>query len=123
MPDWGAILGDMTAAQLVLWVVAILLVGGAIVKGWPLIRDSVKIADALLKLPDLAKRVEDIHHETHKNNGTSIKDAVERVEESLEGIHGRLDQLTTVDKEQRELFDRHLEWANDAVRELKKENK
>jgi len=37
--------------------------------------------------------IESIHHETHTNNGSSIKDGVGRLEEGVEGLHGRLDEV------------------------------
>lgn len=37
--------------------------------------------------------IESIHHETHTNNGSSIKDGVGRLEQGVEGIHGRLDEV------------------------------
>jgi len=45
------------------------------------------------RLEKLTARTDEIHHETHKNDGSSIKDATIRMEQSLEGIHGRLDTI------------------------------
>lgn len=135
MPDWGALVGDMTALQLILWVAAAVFLIGVLVKGWPLIRNSVRIADALLRLPKLAEdfaqltaQVKDIHHETHKNDGSSLKDAVGRIETSVEGLHGRLDTvekdmggLRDVDTSHAAKLDRHLTDTADLIEYVRKE--
>lgn len=93
MPDWETLFGTTTLVQAVLWIAAVALLIGVVVKLWPFIRNAVAIVDALVKLPDLAKQVAEIHHETHTNDGSSIKDGVGRIEASLEGLHGRTDEL------------------------------
>lgn len=91
MPIWftewadGIALGDF-----LLWLI---LISGAVlflIKVWPLLSNAVQIVDALVKLPTLADKVDDlgekvdsIYHETHKNNGSSIKDSVDRIERHL----------------------------------------
>lgn len=100
MPDWNTLLGDLSAAQLILWLVAAGLLVGLLFKLWPFIKNSVAIVDALVKLPELAERVDEIHHETHKNDGSSLKDSNDRIEaavgvltQSVEGLHGRMDTV------------------------------
>lgn len=84
MPAWFIEWADRIAlGDFILWV---LLIGAAImllIKSWPLISNSVQIVDALVKLPDLAEKVDSIHHETHNNDGSSIKDSVDRIERHL----------------------------------------
>jgi hypothetical protein len=36
-------------------------------------------------------QISEIHHEVHYNNGSSVKDAIRRVEDGVAGIYGRLD--------------------------------
>lgn len=93
MPDWDRLFGDTTLVQAILVILAIVFVVGAAVKLWPFIRNAVAIVDALVKLPALAQQVAEIHHETHRNDGSSIKDATVRIEQSLEGLHGRMDAV------------------------------
>lgn len=88
-----ALVGDLSAVQLVLWVLAIIALALFLVKVWPLVTKFVATVNALADLPaKLAKidsieaQVKDIHHETHFNSGTSIKDATVRIETKLEGL-------------------------------------
>ena len=84
MPGWVQDLFDgISAADFLLWTGVIFAAVVAIVKVWPFISNAVDIVDALVKLPDLAKKVDEIHHEVHYNNGSSVKDAVTRIEQRL----------------------------------------
>ena len=124
VPDWlKFLLADTSALQLVFWAVAIVALITALVRLWPFLKNAVQIVDALVQLPALAKRVtamqgqiNSIHHETHTNNGTSIKDALGRVEEGVSGLHGRMDdvdrQLTSLAREDEALW-REIENTND----------
>lgn len=130
MPDWTQIVPDVTLLQAVLWLVAVALLIGIVIKLWPFIRNAVAIVDALVQLPAMLKQVAallkefaamkdqvaSIHHETHKNDGSSIKDAVDRVEKTTErleegviGLHGRVDdvdrQLTALAREDESLWE------------------
>lgn len=95
MPDWQQILGELTAAQLVLWVGGIGLAIGGLVKAWPWIRRLVRTVDALSTLPEWQTRVEEkidgIHHETHHNDGSSLKDSGARTEEAVTKLTRKLD--------------------------------
>lgn len=100
MPDWNTLFGDLRAAQVALWIVAAVLLIGLVVKLWPFVKNAVAIVDALVALPAMTKQItqmqtqiDGIHHETHKNDGSSIKDAVARVEEGVSGLHGRMDDV------------------------------
>ena len=124
VPDWlKFLLADTSALQLVFWAVAIVALITALVRLWPFLKNAVQIVDALVQLPALAKRVtamqgqiNSIHHETHTNNGSSIKDALGRVEEGVSGLHGRMDdvdrQLTSLAREDEALW-REIENTND----------
>lgn len=129
LPNWDALFGDVRAAQVAVWIVAVVLVVGLVVKLWPFVKNAVAIVDALIALPAMSKemaamreQITSIHHETHTNKGTSIKDAMGRVEKtvarveetvsetskSVEGVHGRLDdvdrQLTALAREDEALW-------------------
>lgn len=115
IPDWNVLFGDLRAAQVAIWLVAIALLIGVLIRLWPFIKNAVAIVDALVALPTLTKQIaaiqtqiDGIHHETHKNDGSSIKDAVGRVEEGVAGLHGRMDdvdrQLTALAREDEALW-------------------
>lgn len=111
-------LGSMSGLEFLAWV------AGFAVAGWGIYRlakkvlpgtvavakgvvNAAAILTAVQGLPEfiekhekLATKVDEIHHETHTNNGSSIKDsqarteaAVQHVQKSLEGVHGRLETL------------------------------
>jgi hypothetical protein len=71
---------------------------------WPGLKRLIRGVDAVIQLPDFmentdkhmkiqTKHLTDIHHEVHYNNGTSVKDSMERVELGVKGIYHRLDGL------------------------------
>lgn len=93
MPDWEVLLGDITLLQAVLWIVAAAVFIGVVVKLWPFVRNAVAIVDALVALPAMAKQVKSIHHELHPNGGTSMKDALGRVEKGVERLDDTSDRL------------------------------
>lgn len=106
MPDWSALLGNLSALQLVAWIVAAGLLITLLVKLWPFVRNAVAIVDALVQLPALSRQVgsmksqiDSIHHETHNNDGSSIKDAVDRIEVGVAGLYERMDTVETGVKE------------------------
>lgn len=133
VPDWLVNWSrTMSLWDILLWVAGAAAFVLFVKKGWPALKrfavalnafvktvDAVtglhafiERTDATLKAQDA--RIAEIHHETHRNDGSSIKDssdrteaAVERVElgvrglydrvglleTSLEGVHGRLDEV------------------------------
>jgi len=75
-----------------------------LIRFWPWLKKVIAFFDALAQLPvfmvDTNKtmaeqnvKLADIHHEVHYNNGTSVKDSMERVELGVKGIYHRLDGL------------------------------
>ena len=56
-------------------------------KAWGSIVKFVKVVDILIDLPDKLQAIEDklqnVEHEVTTNSGTSIKDAVRRIEDRL----------------------------------------
>lgn len=84
-PDQLALLfGDMTIVQGVLIVLAVVALITLLVKAWPKIRAGVRLIDLLGDLPKRLESIDDklaeVHHETHRNDGSSLKDAVGRIE-------------------------------------------
>ena len=95
-----ALMGDLSAVQLVLWVLAAIALVIFVVKLWPLVTKFVATVNALADLPakletintietkvvGIEAQVKEIHHETHFNSGTSIKDATVRIEQKVDGL-------------------------------------
>lgn len=126
LPDWlQAWLHTVTLWDLALWLAAAVAAVAFVKKGWPALKRFaarlsafIRTVDAVVGLPEFIERTDrrigEIHHETHKNDGSSIKDSSDRTElavarveegvkglydrvavidESLAGVHGRLDEL------------------------------
>ena len=59
----------------------------ALIKVWPFISKVVKVIDIISELPDrldkIERRLENVEHEVKTNGGSSIKDAVKRIEDHL----------------------------------------
>jgi uncharacterized coiled-coil protein SlyX len=104
----------VTAAQVVAWVVCAVVVVIAFVKAWPWVRKAFKLVDALTELADFIPetratlkkqdaKIAEIHHETHENNGSSIKDSVHRVENAVDrverGVKGLYDRMDDAERE------------------------
>lgn len=78
---------SVSVAQAVVWIVAGFAVLAFVVKAWPFIRNMFNILDALVNLPkymaDTSEKLESIHHEVNYNNGSSVKDAITRIESGV----------------------------------------
>lgn len=92
--DWIEFWQSISVVQAVVWVLGILAVIGFFVKAWPKIRAFVKVIDALTALPAFMddttetlksqdEKIAEIHHEVQYNNGSSVKDSIERIEDHL----------------------------------------
>lgn len=72
----------------IIWTV-FLFVGilAALIKVWPFISKVVKVIDIISELParldKIEHRLENVENEVRTNGGSSIKDAVKRIEEHL----------------------------------------
>lgn len=97
----------------------ILAVIGFIRKVWPIVTRFVRTVNSLAELPTFIEdskefreetkatlaqqdeKIAEIHHETHKNDGSSIKDSTIRSEEAIErvelGVKGLYDRLELTD--------------------------
>lgn len=97
--------GDLTVVQFGVWLAALILLLVVIVRAWPKIRAFFETIDALTVLPAKLKLLDEIHHEVMPNTGTSLNDAVRRVEaeqklqsaklvcqsEKLDGLHSLME--------------------------------
>lgn len=106
---WHEFWNSISVAQAVVWVLGGFAVLTFVVKAWPFIRNTFRILDALVRLPEIIGKVDDmtaqvaeIHHEVHYNNGSSVKDAVRRVEEGVQGLYLRADASDEADRRLRE---------------------
>lgn len=120
MPEWLTfLLADTSALQLVFWIIAICALVGTVVKLWPAISKFVHIVNATAGLPTFIertdvtlaaqnstlkeqdKKIAEIHHEVNYNNGSSVKDAVSRVEAGVAGLYQKVNELAATDAELR----------------------
>ena len=75
----------MTDYGPVLWAIFLTFVGvSLLVKSWPFIKGVVKTVEIIEELPirldRIEARIERVEKEVHTNSGTSLKDAVRRIE-------------------------------------------
>lgn len=102
---WSALVESVGAVQVVGVIVAIIIALVLIMKIWPTLSALVKITDSIKDLPAFmettTRQVQDIHHETHYNNGSSIKDSSKRTERALETVMDKIDALAASDDELR----------------------
>ena len=117
--DWtlfGKINGWQTVATIAVIVIALFIIARFLMRFWPWLKKVIALGDALAQLPAFIdrtdKKIEEIHHETHHNNGSSLKDAqvrtehaVERIELGMKSLHDKVDDQKTT-----------LEAADEAIR-------
>ena len=142
---------DTSLIAVVAWVVIAVVVLLFIWKIWPLISKAVRAIDALgslekhmaettTKLKDIdgrfskvEEKILEVHHETHKNDGSSIKDAVTRIEkkqwseieaaEEFRQLHGQqFGALVKKDEELEDLVNEHIEWSQNYVKDMEGRN-
>jgi len=87
---WQQFWETVSVAQAALWVAAIGLAIAFIIKMWPFIRKFFDIVDALIALPEYMEAtrrdISEIRHEVQYNNGSSVKDAVGRIEDAVQDL-------------------------------------
>jgi hypothetical protein len=71
-----------------LWVIFLIVFGVAVlVKSWPFIKGVVKTVEIIEELPvrldRIEKRIESVEYEVLTNSGSSLKDAVKRIEAKI----------------------------------------
>jgi len=81
-----------------IWVIFVTIVFvGVLVKAWPFITSVVKTVEIITELPSRFQHIDEkldtleirlmsVEHEVKTNGGSSIKDAVKRIEERLDNI-------------------------------------
>lgn len=117
--DW-TFLERINLFQVAVFIVAIWVVFRLLMRFWPFLRKVMDFTSTLGKLAEFMVRtdntladqdvkIESIHHETHHNNGSSLKDAQKRTEEAVErielGVKGLYDRVDASDKSDQELRD------------------
>ena len=75
----------------IIWTVFLItIIVGTLIKIWPFISKVVKTIDIISELPDRLDKIEarlmGVEHEVKTNGGSSIKDAVKRIEDHLNKI-------------------------------------
>ncbi|WP_434315827.1 hypothetical protein [Leifsonia sp. P73] len=103
--------------------VVLFLLGRAVVRAWPAIKQFVLTVNAITGLPEFMERTDatldaqnqkigEIHHEVHFNNGSSVKDAAIRtertalrVEKGVKGLYREIDALKKADADLRSELD------------------
>jgi len=89
--DWPTFLASISLLQVAVVVCALWVIWRLLVKFWPFLRKLMATVDAIQQIPAMSQQIKDIHHEVHFNNGSSVKDAVTRMEQSiviLNAVHG-----------------------------------
>jgi len=99
--DWPTWLASINLLQVAIVILALWVVVRLLVKFFPWLKKALKLIDALGQLPAFIDRTDariaEIHHEVNYNNGSSVKDAVSRVEIGVKGLYERVDELTDSD--------------------------
>lgn len=75
----------------IIWTVFLILaLLATLIKIWPFVSKAVKTIDIISELPDRLDKIESrlmgVEHEVKTNGGSSIKDAVKRIEDHLNKI-------------------------------------
>ncbi|WP_223690119.1 hypothetical protein [Leifsonia poae] len=118
--DWA---GDVTLAQVVIWIAIIVFLIWILRKSWPGLRAAIKLTDILSALPafmeqtkntlsEQDQKIAEIHHETHNNNGSSIKDSTDRIEL---GVRGLFDRVGILEETTRSLITSDAELRKDTA--------
>jgi hypothetical protein len=108
--DW-TFLETINLLQVAIVIVALYVIARMLMRFWPWLRKVMELTAALAQLPDFIERtdltlrgqdtaIKSIYHETHQNNGSSLKDAVGRVEKGVAGLHLKVAELTAADAAQ-----------------------
>ena len=102
--DW-TFLEAINLLQVAIVIVALYVIARLLMRFWPWLRKVMDLTAAIGQLPDFIERtdltlqsqemaIKSIYHETHKNDGSSLKDAVGRVEEGVAALHLKGAKLT-----------------------------
>ena len=82
-----------TAVQAILWLAALSVLLGFVVKLWPVVSKFVATVNALSDLPEKLRLLDEVHHEVRPNTGTSLNDSVRRTERRVAEIDSRLGRV------------------------------
>ena len=129
--DWTW-LASINLLQVAIVIVAIWVTFRLLIRFWPWLKRAIALFDALGQLPEFITRtdkaIDGIHHETHHNGGSSLKDAqvrteeaVERIELGIKGLYDRADAADRADEQLRHELEKTQTPAQ--IERLRKENK
>ena len=101
--DWAWLEG-INLLQVAVVIVALYVIARLLMRFWPWLRKGMELTAALAQLPDFIERtdlalqsqdlaIKAIYHETHQNNGSSLKDQVGLVVEGVAALHLRSDEM------------------------------
>jgi hypothetical protein len=106
---WSTFWESVSVVELAGWSVGIIAVLTLLGRGWPRLRGFVRVIDSLGVLPGFIERTEefqertteslvardetisDIHREVKFNGGSTLKDAIRRLEIAVQGLADRAD--------------------------------
>lgn len=91
-PEVQAVLEEISAYQIFIWLALAIGLGVWIRKAWPTIKRAVKTLEALETLPEDMKTVK---HELFPNSGNSLRDRVDQTREQVEQIGNNLKKTDT----------------------------
>jgi len=108
--DWSW-LEAINLLQVAVVIVALYVITRLVMRFWPWLRKVMELTAALAQLPSFIERtdltlrgqeaaIKSIYNETHINSGSTLKDAVGRVEEGVTGLHLKVAELTAADATQ-----------------------
>lgn len=112
--DWnliGTLNGWQSVLTIAVIIIAIFIIARFLMRFWPWLRKVISFTDAGTRIVGMAdvidqlpafidrtdKAIEEIRHEVAFNNGSSVKDAIARVETGVSGLHKKYDELTAAD--------------------------
>lgn len=96
--DWtfmGKVNAWQSVATIAVIIIALFVLTSMAMRFWPWLKKIIALVDSLGQLPAFIIRTDaaiaDIHHEVKYNNGSSVKDAIARVELGVRSLHDIVD--------------------------------
>ena len=129
--DWTWLAG-INLLQVAIVIVALWVIFRLLLRFWPTLKKTITLFDALEQLPAFITRtdeaVTDIHHETHRNDGSSLKDGLVRMEDAVErielGMKGLYDRADAADRAAEQLrYELEKTQTPAQIERLRNENK
>ena len=103
--DW-TFLAKINLWQIAIVIVALFVLTRLLMRFWPWLKKVIFVTDSIGRLVSMSTVIEqlpafiertdtaiaDIRHEVKFNNGSSVKDAIGRVERGVKGLHEKVDE-------------------------------